>query len=139
VTILWFRDLTHEAILYFEMAPASFAPAMSFDSYASIEASPRPVNQTAQIREDAYCLTCGWPVIFVYCNDGMARIAPYSEWNAWTYCTNKTCKHHDGEGVLHNMPGWIRSAASNQPLAAPAHQRTGAAKSGGKPSRQRRG
>jgi hypothetical protein len=71
--------------------------------------SPRPASQTAKVREDAYCLACGWPVIFTFCNDGMAHTAPYSGWDTWIYCANKTCKHHGGEGTFHNMPDWIKT------------------------------
>jgi hypothetical protein len=112
---------------------------MSFDTETSYRTSPRPANQTAQIRENSFCLACGWPVMFVYCNDGMARTAPYSEWNSWTYCTNKTCKHHDGEGVFHNMPDWIKSATASQPLVAPARQMTASQKPDGRSPTQRRG
>ena len=58
-------------------------------------ASPKPANHTAKIREEAYCLACGWPVVLAFCNDGMARTAPYSGWDNWIYCSNKTCRHHE--------------------------------------------
>ena len=72
-------------------------------------ASPKPPNHTAKIREEAYCLACGWTVILALCNDGMARTAPYSGWDNWIYCSNKTCRHHAGEGTYHNMPDWIKT------------------------------
>jgi hypothetical protein len=73
-------------------------------------APPRPAGQTARLREEAHCLACGWPVIVAFCNDGMARTAPYSGWDNWIYCSNKTCRHHGGEGIFHNMPEWIKTA-----------------------------
>jgi hypothetical protein len=83
---------------------------MSFETYASHRATPRPADQTAHIREDSFCVACGWPVIFAFCSDGMAQISPYAEWDSWIYCANKTCKHHEGEGILYHMPSWIRSS-----------------------------
>ena len=74
-------------------------------------APPRPASQTAHLREDAHCLACGWPVIVAFCNDGMARTAPYSGWDNWIYCSNKTCRHHAGEGIFHNMPDWIKTTS----------------------------
>ena len=50
-----------------------------------------------------------WPVVLAFCNDGMARTAPYSGWDNWIYCSNKTCRHHPGEGTYHNMPEWIKT------------------------------
>ena len=73
-------------------------------------AVPRPSSQTARMREEAHCLSCGWPVVFAFCNDGMARTAPYSGWDNWIYCSNKTCRPHAGEGIFHNMPDWIKTS-----------------------------
>ena len=72
-------------------------------------ASARPPSQTAKLREYAFCANCGWPVVYVFCNDGMAHTAPYSGWDNWIYCANKTCRHHAGEGIFHNMPDWIKT------------------------------
>ena len=71
--------------------------------------TPRPSSQTSRIREDAFCKGCGWPVVLAFCNDGMAHTAPYSSWDNWIYCSNKTCHHHGGEGIYHNMPDWIKT------------------------------
>ncbi|WP_426770820.1 hypothetical protein [Enterobacter cloacae complex sp. 363J6] len=27
---------------------------------------------------------------------------PYDEWDWWIYCSNKTCKNHEGEGKFQN-------------------------------------
>jgi hypothetical protein len=112
---------------------------MSFEFDQLHRAPPRPAAQTAHVRDDAFCARCGWPVILAHCNDRMAQIAPYAEWNAWTYCTNKACKHHEGEGVFHNMPSWIKSIAPKLPPAGPARQMTAAARPGGRLPRQRKG
>jgi hypothetical protein len=71
--------------------------------------APRPSGQTAKMRENAFCENCGWPVIFAFCNDGMGQMAPYSDWDNWIYCANKTCLHHGGEGIYHNVPEWIKT------------------------------
>src|SRR6201999_3861675 len=83
-------------------------------------APPRPAGQTARLREEAHCLACGWPVIVAFCNDGMARTAPYSGWDNWIYCSNKTCRHHGGEGIFHHIPDWIKTAPG---YWAPASER----------------
>jgi hypothetical protein len=87
---------------------------MRTETYTRSKASPRPSAQTAKIREDAYCLDCGWPVVFAHCIDAMAKRDPYSAWNSWIYCSNKVCKHHNGDGVFHNMPSWIKSIVAQE-------------------------
>lgn len=63
--------------------------------------------QTVKILEGCFCNNCGWPVIFVCCNGEMASNKPYSEWDWWNYCSNKTCINHTGKGVFQNKPEWI--------------------------------
>lgn len=55
------------------------------------------------------CKTCKWPVISTLCNDGMMTTPPYSEWDWWMYCSNKTCEHHQGEGYFQDTPDFIES------------------------------
>jgi hypothetical protein len=70
---------------------------------ASVANRPR---HDAQILKDHYCKDCGWPVIFVCCNDEMAVAAPYALWDWWYYCSNKACGRHSGDGVFQNAPEW---------------------------------
>ena len=52
----------------------------------------------AKINPIFKCLECGWPVVNTLNNDGMGKIEPYCRDDYWIYCSNKTCKNHEGEG-----------------------------------------
>jgi len=61
------------------------------------------------ILENKKCKTCGWSIVSVCCNDGMAE-GEWGKWDWWLYCSNKSCVHHEGEGVYQNIPDWIDSS-----------------------------
>jgi hypothetical protein len=54
------------------------------------------------------CKSCGWPVVFLLCNDALATTPPYSGSDWWMYCSNPTCEHHSpGEDVWQGSPEWV--------------------------------
>lgn len=59
------------------------------------------------IKEKNRCKDCKWPIVFSLCNDGLMETKPYSEWDWWLYCSNKTCKNHAGEGFFQSTPEWV--------------------------------
>lgn len=69
--------------------------------------------------EGHICKSCGWPVIYALCNDGMGRVPPYSENDWWAYCSNKTCEKHPGEP--HNL-GDVPSFIHVQVITFPDHR-----------------
>ena len=62
---------------------------------------------TASILENYVCKDCGWPIVDVCCNGSFREFkdAKKSDW--WYYCSNKSCKNHDGQGVFQDEPEWI--------------------------------
>lgn len=56
------------------------------------------MTTNAKILDDRKCISCGWPIVSVLCNDEMGRTPPYSHDDYWYYCSNKTCNYHEGEG-----------------------------------------
>jgi hypothetical protein len=58
-------------------------------------------TQTAQMldTEKCWCKDCGWPIIDMCCN---LDKSPYDNWDWWMYCSNPTCKNHQGEGISQN-------------------------------------
>lgn len=67
------------------------------------------MRNTASIDGKYYCKTCGWPIVHTCCNDGMSTQKPYAGHDWWEYCSNKTCKHHKGEGRFQDMPAFVGS------------------------------
>lgn len=63
-------------------------------------------NTTATIG-DSFCKDCGWPVVHACCNDEFTTFKDAANWDWWTYCSNKGCKNHDGEGIFQAEPEWI--------------------------------
>lgn len=62
---------------------------------------------SASILKNRYCNCCGWPIIFVCCNGSFIKFKDANKWDWWYYCSNKTCEHHDGEGIFQNRPDWV--------------------------------
>jgi len=60
---------------------------------------------TVTIEKNFHCHDCGWPVIFVCLNGPMSSYKDGSDW--WQYCSNKTCKNHDGEGLWQDGLSWV--------------------------------
>lgn len=56
----------------------------------------RELMLNASMRRGHICKCCGWPVVYVLCNDGMGKIKPYADSDWWAYCANKTCEKHSG-------------------------------------------
>ncbi len=53
------------------------------------------------------CSECGWPIIVSF-----PPLLTPKKFQSWCYCANKTCKHHEGDGIEHDilkrdMPVWI--------------------------------
>ena len=64
-------------------------------------------NNTASIEKDAYCDNCGWPIIFVCCNNEMRNLYPTEDY--WMYCSNKGCESHIGEPYgQHHKPSFLK-------------------------------
>lgn len=61
-------------------------------------------DNTATISKNLFCKECGWPVVHVCCNDGMSEKPWGTDW--WGYCSNKSCKHHDGEEWWQDDPSF---------------------------------
>ena len=64
---------------------------------------------TITIMEGVHCRDCGWPIIDVCCNGSFAMFKDANRWDWWEYCSNKTCKHHEGQGIDQDRPEWIES------------------------------
>jgi hypothetical protein len=60
--------------------------------------------QTVKFMENCHCRDCGWPIIFMCCN---VDKKPYNEHDWWEYCSNPTCKNHEGESVFQNTLEWV--------------------------------
>ena len=51
-----------------------------------------------------HCKDCKYPVVFALCNppfvnfEGPDFNAKAKEFDYWYYCSNKSCKNHEGEG-----------------------------------------
>lgn len=63
--------------------------------------------ETVSIYGNTYCLECGWPIIHVCCNGSFCYFKNAVNFDWWLYCSNKTCSHHDGEGLFQNTLDWI--------------------------------
>ena len=61
----------------------------------------------AKMKEHANCDWCGWPVVSAYCNGSFCDFKDAAQWDWWFYCSNKSCKNHDGEGVFQDDPDWV--------------------------------
>lgn len=59
---------------------------------------------TITILEKCWCKECGWPVIDACCNWDYEKS---KGWDWWVYCSNKSCKNHEGEGSFQNDIEWI--------------------------------
>ncbi|MGS1687102.1 hypothetical protein GHT72_028275 (plasmid) [Klebsiella pneumoniae] len=57
----------------------------------------------AHIIEKVRCRDCHFPLI---CVMNITK-PPYDEWDWWIYCSNKTCKNHEGEGKFQNTPDFV--------------------------------
>lgn len=44
------------------------------------------------------CKDCGYPVIDVLCNLPFSEYSNAKNFDYWSYCSNKSCKNHDGAG-----------------------------------------
>lgn len=53
------------------------------------------LNNTASINKNKFCKDCGWPIVFVCCNDEMTHLYKGEDW--WMYCSNQGCLNHKGE------------------------------------------
>lgn len=53
----------------------------------------------ASVLKNRKCCKCGWPVVFLLCNKELMTTPPYSNFDYWEYCANKTCEHHEGQGI----------------------------------------
>lgn len=64
---------------------------------------------TVQILKDKHCNYCGWPIVFVCCNGSFTTFSDPKDgpWDWWYYCSNKACKHHEGEGIFQDIPEWV--------------------------------
>lgn len=56
------------------------------------------MTQNATILEGRKCFNCSWPIVSTLNNDDMGKITPYAHDDYWYYCSNKTCKNHEGKG-----------------------------------------
>ena len=56
------------------------------------------------IVEGKECKDCGYAIIYVCCNAALATTKPYSDYEWWHYCSNKTCHNHNGVGVSQDEP-----------------------------------
>jgi hypothetical protein len=63
-------------------------------------------NKFIDLNWDGWCTNCGWPVIHVAVNDEFKNFKDAGKWDWWSYCSNKGCKNHDGEGVFQDSPSW---------------------------------
>lgn len=68
---------------------------------------PKDTDESANIIPNAYCKTCGWPIVYACCNDEFQKFEDAREHDYWAYCTNKGCKNHHGEGYAQAFPDWI--------------------------------
>ena len=73
------------------------------------ERTPHEPLRGVEIWKRRRCRACGWGVVFAICAEGMGTTAPYSEWDWWVYCGNKTCEHHGGEGQFQVDPDWVET------------------------------
>lgn len=62
---------------------------------------------TIDIVQKVHCSDCGWPIISACCNHPFTLYKDSDKWDWWFYCSNKSCKNHDGEGVFQNNPEWV--------------------------------
>ena len=62
---------------------------------------------TAEILKGKHCNCCGWPIVFVCCNDSFNDFEDAIDWDWWYYCSNKSCEHHEGEGIWQDTPDWV--------------------------------
>lgn len=54
------------------------------------------------------CRACDGQVAHYVCNSSLIAVRPEAaEWDWWLACTNKTCVHHQGEGVFQVSPAWL--------------------------------
>jgi hypothetical protein len=81
-------------------------------------AEPRR-RDSAEVLANHFCKACGWPIIFVCCNDGMGEHPPFAGNDWWYYCANKTCQHHTGEGVFQSQPEWQHEVKEPELSAVP--------------------
>jgi len=63
-------------------------------------------TETIEISEGIHCKDCGWPIIHVCCNWD-TKDHPQYEGDWWGYCSNKCCKHHEGESWFQNDLSFI--------------------------------
>lgn len=66
------------------------------------------MNNTASIIHNANCSDCGWPIVHVCCNHPFTDFKDSKNWDYWIYCSNKSCSHHEGEGVLEIDQDWVK-------------------------------
>lgn len=65
--------------------------------------------------QNAHCSVCGYPVIDACCN------APFTDfikdgqlYDYWQYCTNKSCVHHEGDGIGYYWADWVELETNEQ-------------------------
>ena len=73
---------------------------------------PQPEGTPATILQKYYCGDCGWPIVDACCNFDYKDSL---EWDWWYYCSNKSCKNHDGEGVFQVDPEWVVPYSQESP------------------------
>lgn len=44
------------------------------------------------------CKDCGYPIVDVLCNHPFSEYSDAKNFDYWVYCSNKSCKNHDGAG-----------------------------------------
>jgi hypothetical protein len=69
--------------------------------------STKITYNTASIAHGQVCRDYGWPIIDVCCNGTFTEYKDAAEWDWWYYCSNKSCRNHDGEGIFQDTPEWI--------------------------------
>jgi hypothetical protein len=65
---------------------------------------------------NAFCIDCGWPVVFANTNYEFKDYKDAREWDWWMYCSNKGCKNHEGEGKWQDDPDWVSYANKKRRL-----------------------
>ena len=64
--------------------------------------------ETASISGFNNCKSCGWPIVHVCCNGTFQNFKDAESYDYWMYCSNKSCKNHDGEGISQSYPEWCK-------------------------------
>lgn len=66
-------------------------------------------NRAAWVNENIVCKKCRWPIVTALTNEEMDNYKGEKHADYWTYCANKTCSNHEGEGHCTNLPKWTES------------------------------